>query len=274
MSARAEIIEETVRLAIKIDNANPLLRERQMVLTIVRDDRRKKAPYIMIHHGRPESPARFAVMGQQKYPANANYFVAKGFVVLIPTRIGYGLTGGPDVEYTGECGSKNYLGGVAPIVSETQQILAYAEKLPYVDSTKGIVMGESFGGIGAIAIASSEIKSVIGVINISGGDGGSLAHLEKPCRPDQLSTAFAQYGKTNRVPSLWMYSLNDRYWGVEYPQQWFTAFNYAGGKGEFVSLPADKGNGHYIFTRNPDAWHPAFEAFIRKLGFGTPNQTN
>jgi pimeloyl-ACP methyl ester carboxylesterase len=267
LPAQAEIIEETVRIAVRVEGAKALLVERQMVLTIVRDDKRKKAPYLMIHHGRPDNPARFAVMGQQKYPANANYFVAQGFVVLIPTRIGYGLTGGPDVEYAGECGSKNYLRGVAPIVSETQQILAYAEKLNYVDASKGIVIGESYGGIGAIALASSEIKSVSGVINISGGDGGSLQHLDKPCSPDQLSKAFAQYGKTNHLPSLWMYSLNDRYWGVEYPKQWFAAFKQAGGKAEYVSLPADKNNGHYIFTRNAEAWHPAFEAFIRKLGF-------
>jgi hypothetical protein len=64
-----------------------------------------------------------------------------------------------------------------------------------------------------------------------------------------------------------MYSLNDRYWGTEYPKQWFDAFIHSGGKGEFVSLPADKNNGHYIFTRNAMAWHPAFETFIHKLGF-------
>lgn len=267
LSVFSEVIEETVRFAASAKGASGLAVERQMVLTIVRDNKQKKSPYIIVHHGRPESPTRFAVMGQQRYPANANYFVAKGFVVLIPTRIGYGLTGGQDVEYTGECDSKNYLQGIAPLVSETQQILAYVAKLPYVDSSRGLVLGESFGGIGAIAMASSELSSIMGVVNISGGDGGSLDHLEKPCRPDQLREAFAQYGKTNRVPSLWMYSLNDRLWGTRYPKQWFDAFHQAGGKGEFVNLPADKNNGHYIFVRNPEAWHPAFEAFIHKLGF-------
>ncbi|MGB8856395.1 MAG: hypothetical protein WCC58_06950 [Burkholderiales bacterium] len=266
-SARSEIIEHTVRVPTVVEGVAGMVVERQMVLTIVRDTNRRKSPYIIIHHGRPESPDRFAVMGQQKYPANANYFVSKGFVVLIPTRIGYGLTGGPDIEYTGECDHKNYLRGVAPIVSETKQILSYAAKLPYVDTARGLVLGESFGGIGAIAVASSELRSVAGVVNISGGDGGSLDRLEKPCRPDQLRDAFAQYGETNHFPSLWLYSLNDRFWGTHYPKQWFEAFKHAGGNGEFVRLPADKNNGHYIFVRNPDAWHPAFEAFMHKVGF-------
>jgi dienelactone hydrolase len=267
LPARSEIIEETVRVPVKIEASAGAVVERQIVLTIVRNTKQKKSPYMIIHHGRPESPIRFAVMGQQRYPANSNYFVEKGFVVLIPTRLGYGLTGGPDVEYTGECGNKNYLRGIVPLVSETKQILSYAQTLSYVDASRGMVLGESFGGIGAIAMASSELSSVTGVVSISGGDGGSLEHLEKPCRPDQLRDAFALYGKTNRVPSLWMYSQNDRYWGTRYPKQWFNAFKQSGGKGEFVNLPADKNNGHYIFVRNPEAWHPAFEAFIHKLGF-------
>ncbi|HUX82119.1 MAG TPA: hypothetical protein VMV35_04720 [Halothiobacillus sp.] len=265
--ADAKVLEEMLHIPVSLKMTGESRIERQMVLTVVRDSQQKKSPFIIILHGRPENPIRFAVMGQQRYPINADYFVAHGFVVLIPTRIGYGLTGGPDVEYTGECESKNYLKGATPVVSETRQILSFARKLPYVDTSRGLVVGESVGGMDAIAIASSGIKSIKGAINISGGDGGSLNHLEQPCSPGQLRDAFAAYGKTNHIPTLWMYSLNDRYWGTGYPKQWFAAFVDEGGNGAFVTLPADKNNGHYIFTRNPADWHPAFEAFIRKLGF-------
>ena len=154
-----------------------------------------------------------------------------------------------------------------PIIAETRRILIYLQNMPYVNTSRGLVIGESFGGLGAIATASSDIKAIRGVINISGGDGGSLEHLEQPCRPDQLRNVFAHYGATNLMPTLWMYSVNDRFWGNEYPRQWFEDFINAGGTGTFVSLPADKNNGHYIFTRNPPAWHPAFESFIHRLGF-------
>lgn len=264
--APAEVIEEMLHVPVVVGPDHARI-TRQMVLTVTHDSKQKKSPFIIILHGRPESPVRFAVMNQQRYPINAEYFVAHGFAVLIPTRVGYGLTGGPDVEYTGECDSKDYLKGAAAVVSETRQVLSYARKLRYVDTSRGLVVGESAGGMRAIAIASSDLGSVKGAINISGGDGGSLNHLEQPCSPDKLKEAFAHYGKTNHVPTLWMYSLNDRYWGTEYPKQWFDAFINEGGNGTFVTLPADKNNGHYIFTRNPTAWHPAFEAFIRKLGF-------
>jgi dienelactone hydrolase len=263
----AEIIEKMLRVPVVIEETGDSRIERQVVLTVVRDSKQKQSPYIIVLHGRPESPIRFAVMGQQRYPANASYFVERGFVVLIPTRIGYGLTGGPDIEYSGECGSKDYIKGATPLLSETKQILSYARNLPYVDTSRGLVVGESVGGMGAIALAASDITSVKGTINISGGNGGSLNHLEQPCSPGRLRDAYAHYGKTNRVPTLWMYSLNDRFWGIEYPKQWFQAFIDAGGTGTFVTLPADKNNGHYIFTRNPPAWRPAFESFIHQLGF-------
>ena len=263
----AQTIEETMHVPVIVHKTDGSQFTQQLILTVVRSEFSKSSPFILLLHGRPESPVRFAVMGQVRYPVNAEYFVSKGFVVLIPTRVGYGLTGGPDVEYTGECDAKDSQRGMIPIVDETQQILTYFKNMPYVDTSRGLVFGESFGGVGAIALGSSGLQAIKGAINISGGDGGSLDHLEQPCQPDRLKATFASYGKSNQIATLWMYSLNDRFWGVDHPRAWFSAFVKAGGNGEFASLPADKNNGHYIFTRNTEAWHPAFEAFIHKLNF-------
>ncbi|MDE1922760.1 MAG: dienelactone hydrolase, partial [Gammaproteobacteria bacterium] len=84
-------------------------------------------------------------------------------------------------------------------------------------------------------------------------------------RPDQLRRTFARYGRTSRVPTLWMYSANDRLWGPRFPRQWYRAFVAAGGAGRFVELPADKNNGHFIFDRNAKACHPAFRRFLASI---------
>ena len=265
--AHAETLEETYRAPMKLVGPDGATIRQEVILTIVRESTRMKAPFIVIQHGRPEIPLKFPLMNQVRYQTNADYFVSKGYVVVIPTRIGYGLTRGPDVEYTGTCNAKNYLRGMTPIVSETKQTLEFLHQMPFIDTTRGIVVGESFGGVGAVAIASSDTKGILGAINISGGDGGSLDHLDEPCSSDKLKEAFAHYGRSNHIQTLWLYSLNDRFWGEELPKQWFEAFTDAGGAGRFVHLPADKNNGHYIFTRNPSAWHPAFESFSQKLGF-------
>jgi len=268
-AASAETVEETLQVPIRLVREDGAILQHGLVLTIVRDAARGRAPFAILLHGRPESADKFHGIGQQKFPANSRYLAEMGFVVLVPTRIGYGATGGPDVEYTGDCGSKDYARGMVPVVRQVRQILEFAAALPYVDSARGIVVGESFGGVAAIAVAASDVPGVAGVVSVAGGDGGGLDHLEQPCRPDQLRDAFADYGRFNRIPTLWMYSRNDRFWGTQYPQAWFDAFSRSGGKGEFVWLPADKNNGHYIFNRNAPAWHPAFEGFLREIGFAS-----
>jgi hypothetical protein len=58
------------------------------------------APYLVLNHGRPAN-GNLAGMQRQRYSDNSRYFVSLGFVVLVPTRVGYGESGGPDVEDSG-----------------------------------------------------------------------------------------------------------------------------------------------------------------------------
>ncbi len=262
----AGFIEETLQVPVEVEAVGGRVARQDIAVTVVRGTQAGRRPFLVLLHGRGASAAERSAMGLQTYPANSRYFAARGFVVLIPTRVGYGVSGGPDVEYTGECASKRFAEGVAPAVTEVRQLLRHAERLDYVDPDHGLVVGESFGGIVAIAVAASDIRGVVATVNIAGGDGGdSLHRIDQPCRPDQLRQAFAAYGATNRLPTLWMYSANDRMWGTVYPGQWHAAFLRAGGRGQFVRLPADKNNGHYIFNRNAPAWQPAFERFVDPL---------
>jgi dienelactone hydrolase len=266
--ANAATLEQTVAVPVVVEARGAAPVRQDIAVTIVRETDAGRRPFLVLHHGRGTSPSERTSMGLQNYPANARYFAEKGFVVLMPTRVGYGASAGPDVEYTGGCAFKRFADGVAAAVSETRQVLEYARQLPYVDADRGIVVGESFGGLVAIAVAANDVHGVLAAVNISGGDGGdSVRHVDAPCRPDQLRETFARYGTANRLPTLWMYSANDRVWGPVYPKQWYSAFRLAGGRGQFVELPADKNNGHYIFNRNPPAWHPAFESFLAELPF-------
>jgi dienelactone hydrolase len=262
----AEIIEQTVAVPISAESSGAAPLRRAMQVVIVREAGPGRRPFLVLHHGRSAYASERMALGLANYPANSRYFASMGFVVLVPTRVGYGVTGGPDLENTGDCDSKRYAAGVAPAVSETRELLGYAATLPYVDQEHGIVVGESFGGLVAVAMASTDTTGLVAAVSIAGGDGGDLRRrVDQPCRPDQLSETFAAYGRTNRLPTLWMYSANDRVWGPVYPRRWFAAFTGAGGRGQFAALPADKNNGHFIFNRNPQAWHPAFERFLAGL---------
>ncbi len=264
----AGIVEQTVPVPVRGSTGPGATFDQSMLLRTVRDERRGRLPFLVLLHGRDGDPQHRARLALPIYPANVRYFAARGFAVLVPLRVGYGATAGPDVEFTGDCNDKHFAAGVAAAVTETRELLRYARQLPYVDAGHGLIVGESFGGLAAIAAAAAQLPGVAGVVNIAGGDGGDSLHRpDEPCRPDQLQATFTAYGSASRLPTLWLYSANDRLWGTRYPQAWFAAFTAAGGRGTFTPLPADRNNGHFIFSRNAAAWHPAFEAFAATLGF-------
>ena len=266
----ADIVEEVIDVPVKVKNIYGLTIEHATKVTIFRDDSRAKAPYLVLNHGRPPNEADFAKMKRQRYPDNSRYFVSRGFVVFVPTRVGYGETGGPDVEYSGQCNRKDYKAVYAAAADQTEAVLQQASTLPYVDLSQGIVVGQSFGGTTAITLATRNLSGLRGTVNFAGGGGGNpVTQSANPCSESALATLFSEYGVTAKVPTLWFYSENDKFWGNELPKRWFDGFVNNGGKGQFVQLPPYKDNGHSIVSGDPAAWKPKFEAFIHSLGFAT-----
>ena len=266
--ASAAVVEEVVDVPVSVRTIYGQEVRQTIKVTIFRDDRREKSPYLVLNHGRPASEADFAKMKRQRYSANAKYFVGKGFVVLVPTRVGYGDSGGPDVEYSGKCAARDFSPVYAAAAEQTLATLQFATGLPYVDTSRGIVVGQSFGGMTAIALASLNVSGLLGAVNFAGGGGGNpVDHPANPCSSHRLGSVFKDYGKTAKVPTLWLYSENDRYFGAELPKVWFEGFIKAGGHGHFVQLPPYKEDGHASFSGNPEAWHAHFEAFLSEIGF-------
>jgi dienelactone hydrolase len=263
----ARMVEEVTDLTATAANARGRSVTHPIKVTIFHDDAVPRAPFLVLNHGRPARAEDFVKMGRQRFSDNSKYFVARGFVVLVPTRIGYGITGGEDVEDSGGCQGKNYPPVYEAAAQQTLQVLVHAGTLPYVDAARGIVLGQSFGGATAIAVAAKNVAGVVAAVNFAGGGGNPATRPADPCRPDQLRKLFAGYGATARMPTLWLYSENDKYFGKDYPREWFEAFVAAGGKGEFVQLPPHGEDGHASFSRNSAAWRPAFEDFLRRNGF-------
>ena len=268
LPARAILQEQVIELPVTVKSAKGKSVSQPIKVTILRDDAIAKAPFLVLNHGRAVTREDRAKLGRARYYDNARYFVGKGFAVFVPTRVGYGVSGGEDLEDSGACSARNYPPAYEAAAQQTLAVLAHARTLAYVDASRGLVVGQSFGGATAIAIAAKNVPGVVATVNFAGGGGGNpTGHPEKPCSPERLRQLFAGYGKSARIPTLWLYSENDRYFGKQYPHEWFDAFVAAGGKGEFVQLPAHGADGHGSFTRNPGAWKPAFDAFLRANGF-------
>lgn len=264
----AAVLEDVIEVPVSVKTIYGQQANQLIKVTVFHDDQRNSAPYLVLNHGRPANEADFVKMKRQRYSENSLYFVSLGFVVLVPTRVGYGETGGPDVEYSGRCNSKDYAPVYAVAADQTVAVLKAAANLPYVDLSRGVVVGQSFGGTTSIALAARDVPGLAGAVNFAGGGGGNPSERpDNPCAPHALAALFRAYGAASKVPTLWLYSENDRYWGAELPKKWFDGFVGAGGQARFVQLPAYKENGHGIFSGNPGAWKRPFEAFLHDMGF-------
>jgi len=265
-AAAAAIVEEVTTLAVDIDVAGKPRLKQPITVTIFRDDARAKAPFLVLNHGRAGRADEREKLGRARYPGNAKYFVERGFVVFIPTRIGYGVTGGPDLEDSGRCDARDFPPAFAAAGQQVLAVVRHAKSRPYIDAGHGVLVGQSFGGATALAVAAGNEPGVMAAINFSGGSGGRpKAHPGAPCSDDRLAATLASYAKA-KVPTLWLYSQNDQYWGARLPKLWFDGFVRNGGRGRFVALPPSGEDGHSSFSRNAAAWKPAVEVFLREIG--------
>ncbi len=263
--AEALIVESLIELPVQVKDRKGQVVSHTIPVNVTRNTTKARAPFLIYNHGRAPTAAERTKPGRMRLGDNARYFVTLGYTVFTPTRIGYLSAGGPDVEDSGGCSTKNYPPAYEAGAAQTVALIEHVKTLPYIEP-KGIVLGQSFGGAIAVAIAAKNIPGVVAAVNFAGGAGGRPStHPEQPCQPERFARLLATYGATSRIPTLWLYSENDRYFGRGHPHAWFKAFTDKGGNAKFIQLPAHGRDGHVSFTSNPTAWQTAFEAFLNGL---------
>jgi pimeloyl-ACP methyl ester carboxylesterase len=130
---------------------------------------------------------------------------------------------------------------------------------------KVIVVGQSAGGWASIALSSLNPAPVRAIITFAAGRGGRVdGKPNNNCAPDKLVEATREFGRTARIPMLWLYAANDTYFGPELSRQMHEAFTAVGGKVEYHLLPPFKSEGHFLID-SPDAipiWAPLVSDFL------------
>ncbi|UTH74925.1 S9 family peptidase [Chromobacterium sp. IIBBL 290-4] len=256
--------EQVIQLPISLPQGGG-----DMTLTIYHPTAAGPHPLLVLSHGRAAKPEDRAKPERQRMEVAARYFLRKGFVVLVPTRIGYGASAsGIDPESSGNCRRPDYRAALAPQVRQIEAALAYGRKLPDVDPQRVVLAGVSVGGIGTAAAAAENPPGVVAAINFSGGHGGNpKTHPGMPCDPEQLRAVYAEFGQRSRVPMLWLYARNDQFFGPRYSQAWAQAYHAAGGELEYKLLPDFGADGHKLFSEGADIWMPLAEDFLTRFGF-------
>jgi dienelactone hydrolase len=182
-------------------------------------------PVVVFSHGRaPEVSDRLNL----KYPVSVghgNFWLRKGFAVVAPVRPGYGESEGMDHEDAGskwrrgQCIGEPDFFYLANVAGEAVfATLDWVRAQPWANQEKILLVGVSVGGLTSAAIAAKGPPGVVGYINFSGGAGGSPRESPgKSCKPENLTKVFEEFGKTTRVPSLWLYAENDLPWAHRDP---------------------------------------------------------
>jgi hypothetical protein len=82
-----------------------------------------------------------------------------------------------------------------------------------------------------------------------------------------LVAAAARYGATARIPTLWLYAANDSFFAPDLARKMSDAFIRAGGRAEYVPLPAFGSDGHRVFgaADGRALWQRPVETFLDTL---------
>lgn len=233
-------------------------------------------PVLVYSHGRSSDLKVRAALRDPIPRAHARYWVARGVAVVAPARIGYGETGGPDVEvagarydFTGACiGHPDYKHVSDIIRRPVLATLDWVREQPWADKNRIVLEGTSAGGFASVSTAATRPAGVIAYINFSGGIGGSPTLAPgRSCDPEQMRDLMGEFGKTVSVRGLWLYAGNDQYWGGDAPRTWYKAFAAGGSEVRMVAVPELPGqDGHMLLYRGSALWRKDLDRFANEIG--------
>jgi dienelactone hydrolase len=222
-------------------------------------------PLVVINHGTPVSSAdaRSQKLG---FTAASTWFAQQGYLVLVAQRPGFGESDGPYLEPSGPCSNRDYVHDGRETAAVESAIVRTAARLPGVEPSKIIVIGQSAGGFGAIALGDAPPPGVVGIISFAGGRGGD-DHEHICSGADRLVQAAGTFGRANQVPQLWLFAANDHFFPPTVAHGMFDAYQ-AGSKPtvRFIDLPPFDGDGHKTFgSADPGVWAEPVSTFLAEV---------
>ncbi|MDP1671879.1 MAG: alpha/beta fold hydrolase, partial [Burkholderiales bacterium] len=265
--AAAQIEERILAVPVRVQGPDGQTLAQDIVVTVFEEAGRSSYPLLVLNHGR--HAADRSRLRRARYSQAARFFAESGFSVWVPTRIGYGASGTAiDAEFAGPCNNRNFARSFGVAADQVEQVIDTARREPRIDAQRIVLVGQSYGGATSIAVAARRLPGVVAAINFAGGGGGNPEiRPGEPCSASISTATFGGYGHNTRVPTLWLYTENDRYFGPRHSQAWFAAFQANGGKGEFLLLSPFGDDGHRLFTRGFEIWAPLIQRFLREQGF-------
>src|SRR5919199_547020 len=128
---------------------------------------------VILNHGVSASARERARESSDLLINAAAVFARRGYVVVMPLRRGFGLTGGEMAEDPGSCSNPDYRTAEANAADDVMAAYDYARSLPYVDGNRMILAGQSAGGMVALYTAGTrQPQGLQAVLAFAAGRGG------------------------------------------------------------------------------------------------------
>lgn len=234
---------------------------------LVRPAGTKRYPLALLSHGSPRSFDDRATMSAHKYYGIALEYAQRGFAALIVMRRGYGTSPGGRADSIGACATAAYLPAAAVAVADLRAAIEAMARRADVTTSGMIAAGHSAGGLATVALTAQAPPGLVAAINFAGGRGSR--DDDNVCNPDGLVQAFASFGRTSRVPMLWVYATNDLFFGPGLARRFHDGFRGSGGSVKFIAAPPYGEDGHYLYSVvGRPQWTPFVDTFLRERGLG------
>ena len=231
-------------------------------------------PLAVMNHGISLDANQRTMFPTVEYRDAAFWFARRGYFVISPLRYGASSLDDQDrglygavFAHVGSCDNPNFRGPGLAIATLDEWVIENMQKKKQIIPGKAIVVGQSGGGWGAIALASRNPTSVRAIVTFAAGRGGRVdGKPNNNCAPDKLVAATGEFGRTAHVPMLWIYAENDSYFGPQLTKRMHDAFTAAGGDAEYHLFPAFGNDGHFLIdsTDAVPLWAPLVSQFLEK----------
>src|SRR5262249_21386732 len=155
--------------------------------------------------------------------------LSRGYAVIIPMMRGFAGSGGQAViegcndAEMGKLNAKDILAGIAAMKQRRE-----------IDTSRILVMGQSFGGWNSLALAPLAPPQIKGIVNFVGGLRSGQCHAQDQAMWD----AMAEFGREARLPSLWFYGERDELFPEKVWRTDYERFTQAGGHAQLVDFGA------------------------------------
>lgn len=261
---RDGLIEEPVKLAATVFRSKVTFDA-----LIIRPDGPGPYPLALITHGSVSNITQRSGYRTTAMASPAYEMARRGWAALIFLRLGYGATGGDQLDAPGRCTNPQYEDPGMATAEQMRAAIEAARGMPFVDGKQIIAIGVSAGGFGTLALATMPVDGLRAVVNFAGGRGSN----EKGdiCSVGELSRTTGRFGGRAKVPSLWIYAENDRWFIPAVANTLFAAYTSSGGKAEKLFTPPSGEDGHNLMSRNAHVhyWAPTLDDFLRRNGLQT-----